>query len=40
MTGRGAGAFALALGLPVGIDFVFGGAALIAMAVAARKASQ
>jgi uncharacterized membrane protein HdeD (DUF308 family) len=31
------GAFAWALGLLVGIDMVFGGASLIAMALAARK---
>jgi uncharacterized membrane protein HdeD (DUF308 family) len=33
------GSFAWALGLLVGIDLMFGGAALIAMAMAARKAS-
>lgn len=33
------GAFAWALGLLVGIDLVFGGASLIAMALAARKMS-
>jgi uncharacterized membrane protein HdeD (DUF308 family) len=33
------GALLWALGLLVGIDLVFGGASLIAMALAARKAS-